>query len=127
MLENMTTEEKVIAGITAVGIAALVFHKPTRNAVGLSDGKRKNVAKELPDTNIILKGLGVDSNGNKIAKFEFFDGTKFNIDTNDNIRPLHRAKMSEINFKDLVEIKKEVVRYIQLFGTQKQKTKLKTF
>ena len=37
MLENMTTEEKVIAGITAVGIAALVFHKPTRNAVGLSD------------------------------------------------------------------------------------------
>ncbi len=42
MLENMTTEEKVIAGITAVGIAALVFHKPTRNAVGLSDG-RENI------------------------------------------------------------------------------------
>jgi hypothetical protein len=40
MLENMTTEEKVIAGITAVGIAALVFHKPTRNAVGLSDRMR---------------------------------------------------------------------------------------
>jgi hypothetical protein len=40
MLENMTTEEKVIAGITAVGIAALVFHKPTRNAVGLSDGRK---------------------------------------------------------------------------------------
>jgi hypothetical protein len=39
MLENLTTGEKVIAGITAVGIAALVFHKPTRNAVGLSDGK----------------------------------------------------------------------------------------
>jgi hypothetical protein len=48
MLENMTTEEKVIAGITAVGIAALVFHKPTRNAVGLSDGKRKN---KYPDEN----------------------------------------------------------------------------
>ncbi len=44
MLENMTTEEKVIAGITAVGIAALVFHKPTRNAVGLSDGRRRKTS-----------------------------------------------------------------------------------
>ncbi len=41
MLENMTTEEKVIAGLTAVGIAALVFHKPTRNAVGLSDRRKR--------------------------------------------------------------------------------------
>jgi hypothetical protein len=43
----MTTEEKVIAGITAVGIAALVFHKPTRNAVGLSDSKRKRRNREV--------------------------------------------------------------------------------
>jgi hypothetical protein len=40
MLENMTTGEKALIGATAIGIAALVFHKPTRNAVGLSDGKR---------------------------------------------------------------------------------------
>jgi hypothetical protein len=37
MLENMTTGEKALIGATAIGIAALVFHKPTRNAVGLSD------------------------------------------------------------------------------------------
>jgi hypothetical protein len=45
MLENLTTGEKVIAGATAVGIAALIFHKPTRNAVGLAD-KRKTYAIE---------------------------------------------------------------------------------
>jgi hypothetical protein len=43
MLENMTTGEKALIGATAIGIAALVFHKPTRNAVGLSDGKRKAI------------------------------------------------------------------------------------
>jgi hypothetical protein len=37
MLENMTTGEKALIGATAIGIAALVFHKPTRNAVGLAD------------------------------------------------------------------------------------------
>jgi hypothetical protein len=42
MLENMTTGEKALIGATAIGIAALVFHKPTRNAVGLSDGKRNS-------------------------------------------------------------------------------------
>ena len=40
MLENMTTGEKALIGATAIGIAALVFHKPTRNAVGLSDGRK---------------------------------------------------------------------------------------
>ena len=41
MLENMTTGEKALIGATAIGISALVFYKPTRNAVGLSDGRRK--------------------------------------------------------------------------------------
>jgi ribosomal protein L31E len=53
MLENMTTEEKVIAGLTAVGIAALVFHKPTRNAVGLSDGRRSKL--DAIDVDIIRR------------------------------------------------------------------------
>ena len=44
MLENMTTGEKVIAGATAVGIAALIFHKPTRNVVGLSDNTKESKA-----------------------------------------------------------------------------------
>ena len=127
MLDNLTTAEKVGVGAVAIGITALILHKPTRTAVGLADKKRRNAGKEIPDTNIVLKGLGIDSNGNKIAKFEFFDGTKFNIQTNDNIHPLHRAKMSELNSKDLIEIKKEVIRYINLNGTKKQKSKLKTF
>ncbi len=48
MLENMTTGEKALIGATAIGIAALVFHKPTRNAVGLSDGKKKPRYDFLP-------------------------------------------------------------------------------
>ena len=47
MLENMTTGEKVIAGATAIGIAALVFHKPTRNAVGLSDRVRNKKTRKI--------------------------------------------------------------------------------
>ncbi len=48
MLENMTTGEKALIGATAIGIAALVFHKPTRNAVGLSDGRKKPRYDFLP-------------------------------------------------------------------------------
>ncbi len=55
MLENMTTEEKVIAGITAVGIAALVFHKPTRNAVGLSDRRKRKEKLDYIDVDIIRR------------------------------------------------------------------------
>ena len=43
MLENMTTGEKALIGATAIGIAALVFHKPTRNAVGLSDRRKPRI------------------------------------------------------------------------------------
>jgi len=57
MLENMTTEEKVIAGLTAVGIAALIFHKPTRNAVGLSDGKRKKLTLSESNIQFVLWGV----------------------------------------------------------------------
>jgi uncharacterized membrane protein len=126
MLENMTTGEKALIGATAIGIAALVFHKPTRNAVGLSDGKRKK-NYELPNTNVIFTGLGVNSNGIKVAKFRFINGQSFTIETNDNIRPLHRAKMSEVSENDLPEIKKEVVRYIKTFGNKNLQSKLRTY
>ena len=43
----MTTGEKALIGATAIGIAALVFHKPTRNAVGLSDRSRTKKTKDL--------------------------------------------------------------------------------
>ena len=46
MFETMTTGEKALIGATAIGIAALVFHKPTRNAVGLSDGRRRKRNKD---------------------------------------------------------------------------------
>ncbi len=61
MLENMTREEKVIAGITAVGIAALVFHKPTRNAVGLSDDGLSDRSRTKKTRNIKVNRYTKDS------------------------------------------------------------------
>jgi len=37
MLDNLTTTEKVLTGAVAIGITALIFHKPTRNSIGLSE------------------------------------------------------------------------------------------
>jgi uncharacterized membrane protein len=76
---------------------------------------------------VIFTGLGVNSNGIKVAKFRFINGQSFTIETNDNIRPLHRAKMSEVSENDLPEIKKEVVRYIKTFGNKNLQSKLRTY
>ena len=68
MLENLTTGEKVIAGATAVGIAALIFHKPTRNAVGLADGrKRRN--KDVRLNNITKKEIEEQKKDDYFTKY----------------------------------------------------------
>jgi hypothetical protein len=72
MLENMTTEEKVIAGITAVGIAALVFHKPTRSAVGLSDRVKSTRGK-------------LDEYGMRAVRVMFDDGTSVTTNMSKNL------------------------------------------
>jgi GNAT superfamily N-acetyltransferase len=41
MLDNIKKEEKILLGISVIGIAALLFYKPTNKKVGLSDGKVK--------------------------------------------------------------------------------------
>ena len=68
MLENMTTGEKALIGATALGIAALVFHKPTRNAVGLSDGKRRNkIFRVARDTGRLYTPILVEANSKREA------------------------------------------------------------
>jgi len=68
MLENMTTGEKALIGATAIGIAALVFHKPTRNAVGLSDGRRaKKTYRVARDTGRGYSPIFVEANTKKEA------------------------------------------------------------
>jgi hypothetical protein len=71
MLENMTTGEKALIGATAIGIAALVFHKPTRNAVGLSDGK-ENKKYETKD-NLMLSSGSVDGAAKMLNNFWYRD------------------------------------------------------
>ena len=71
MLNNMTTGEKALIGATAIGIAALVFHKPTRNAVGLSDGKRARYIKANQNTKKLhrqLINMGLEPNSLELKK-----------------------------------------------------------
>lgn len=71
MLDNMTTGEKVIAGATAVGIAALIFHKPTRNAVGLSDGKRGKAKYYITKTTNNRRQILLNTNNYELALKRF--------------------------------------------------------
>jgi hypothetical protein len=47
MLDNLTTAEKVGVGAVAIGITALILHKPTRKAVGLADRSRTKKTRNL--------------------------------------------------------------------------------
>ena len=68
MLENMTTGEKALIGATAVGIAALIFHKPTRNAVGLADRKWQWGDKFDEPKYKIIKGIEYRTNNSTGSK-----------------------------------------------------------
>jgi len=96
MLENMTTGEKVIAGATAVGIAALIFHKPTRNAVGLSDGKKRKMI-----TPISMEYDFKNNKGYKTFTVSFDDGEIFsrtykNIDAYEARKRFEKAVKSKL-------------------------------
>lgn len=85
---------------------------------------------ELPKSNLIFKGFGKDTNGNKFAKLEFFDGTRSNIQTNGNLPNTHslsagKSKLSDFDNSDIQTISNEVIDYISNYGTKMQKSKLK--
>lgn len=90
----------------------------------------------LPKSNLYLEGSGLDTNGNKVVKIGISSLKRaFSIQTNGNLpktgsilRGLKTKKdMEKVSASDLAIISKEVVAYIKEFGTDTQKSKLRTY
>jgi hypothetical protein len=90
----------------------------------------------LPKSNLYLEGSGLDKNGNKIVKISIPSLTNaFSIQTNGNLprtgtilRGLKTKKdMEQVSKADLSIISKEVVSYIKKYGSELQKSKLRTY
>lgn len=83
----------------------------------------KKLEVELPKSNLVFKGFGKDSNGNKVAKFTILPNIGVSIQTNGNMKQGHKMKNDDFD-KDVLA--KEAIAYIKDVGSKKQKDGLKT-
>lgn len=90
----------------------------------------------LPKTNLYLEGSGHDTNGNKVVKLGMSSLPRaFSIQTNGNLpktgnilKGLKTKKdMEKVSKSDLAVIAKEVVAYIKEYGSDLQRSKLRTY
>ena len=101
--------------------------------------KQKKMAKDisvsLPKSNLHLVASGLDTNGNKVVKLKFPNGSAFSIQigsgvpkTGSILRGLKTpTDMLTVSKSDLLIIEKECVAYIKSYGSPLQKKKLKTY
>jgi hypothetical protein len=84
--------------------------------------------KEFLNSNLIFKGISRDTNGNKTVKLSFVNKSAFSIQTLGSLPKTHKLnKSDDLTQTQLNAIEKEVVAYIQNFGTITQKKGLKTY
>lgn len=86
---------------------------------------------DFENSNLIFYGFGRDTNGNTLVKVGFPNQKAFSYQTNNplfrNTYSLRTSKLSEITESDLAKIEKEVVSYLEQFGSAKQKSSLKKY
>jgi hypothetical protein len=87
---------------------------------------------EFPNSNLWLKGFGLDKNGNYVVKVGFPNDNGFSIQTNGVLRKTQSigksvGKISDISPEELLQIEKEVVGYVSEHGSKSQKKKLKKY
>ena len=90
----------------------------------------------LPNCNLYLNGSGVNTSGLKVVKISFPNTRSFPIETNNRItmrthsilRGLRSIKdMRRLTKTELKTIAKEVCKYIQKYGTELQKKRLRVY
>lgn len=90
----------------------------------------------LPKTNLYLEGSGQDTNGNKVVKLSINSLPRaFSIQTNGNLpktgnilKGLKTKKdMEKVSKSELAIIAKEVVVHIKKYGSELQRSKLRTY
>jgi len=95
-----------------------------------SSGKRKDI--DLPQSNLYLKGFGMDRNGNKVIKLTYPNGRGFSIQTNMNLPIIHSMKLGNKDLQNLTKselkaIESEVIDYIEGYGSKGQQDRLRKF
>jgi len=91
--------------------------------------ERRARSVSLPNTNLELFGGGRDRNGNSVVKLKFYsDQRGFSLHLGrsmSNTKQLLRYnKVDELERNDLLNIEREVVGYIRMYGSPKQKRSL---
>lgn len=86
---------------------------------------------DFENSNLQLIKFAYDVNGNRIVKLKFINKGGFSIQTNGVLQNTDyysgRFKVYQLSNEQLIEIEKEIVQYIQDFGTKTQKANLKTY
>ncbi len=90
--------------------------------------KIKEIA--FDNSNLYLYGYDMDSNGNHVVKVGFPNRRGFSIQTNGvlpHTNKIMRKKLHELSQEEIDQVEKEVVDYVQEFGSKEQKATLKTY
>lgn len=128
-LERFLTQE-----LDELGLSEYYFENETKFAKGgevyAKGGSIKEIA--LPNSNLYLYGFGRDVNGNSTIKLSFGSNRGFSIQINNpdfyiHTYPKRGYSLKELSEEDILGIEKEVVSYLQEFGSKDQKSKLKTY
>lgn len=88
----------------------------------------KKVNLEIPDTNLYVKGWGLDTNGNRRIIVGFPNDKGFSIQTNGTLPETNRIIQSairELSDDELDVIGDEVVQYVKEFGSANVKSRLR--
>ena len=154
--KNKIISLKEDAGATpqnTAGAGAFSFGNDPSNPADVSHGSGENFSKNeqdmnifkskkkkltegeasLPTSNLFLLGSDRDVNGNRIVKLTYPNQRAFSIQIDDgfmkNTADILRGnpKPESLGEKALEKIEKEMVQYIQKFGSARQKDQLKTY
>lgn len=86
----------------------------------------------LPNSNLYLYGFGKDTNGNSVVKLSIGANKPFSIQINSPEFYKHTYdkrgySLNELSENDILGIEKEVVDYIQNYGSKERKNMLKVY
>ena len=101
----------------------------------LNEGKVKKFKKVTPfsNSNLYMAGAGMDTNGNHVVSIKFPNSSAFTIQTAGNLNTAHDALRgvkdyeTEIDDSDKKKIEKEIIDYVEEYGSKAQKSKLKKY
>ena len=101
----------------------------------INEGKVKKFKGDNPfsNSNLYMVGAGMDTNGNLVVSIQFPNSRAFTIQTAGTLKTTHKELRgiknydSEIDDSTKKKIEKEIVDYVENYGSKDQKSKLKKY